>query len=174
MNRRTIRRFTLVSTLAMSLPLAALAQRGPAANDDGTGCAHAQRTSFEGHPGHEGRFHGRDVRGGHFMRGLDLTEAQRDQLFTLRHAQAPKMRELGKTLRHARQELRQLSMSDNYDEARAKALADSASQAGAEMAMLRAQMGNQMYRILTPEQREKLKQRTERRGGGGPGAEERG
>src|SRR5690606_33554725 len=115
------------------------------------------------HKGAHGHFHRTGMHRGHMLRGLDLTEAQRDKLFELRHAQAPKVRELGKTLRSSQRELRQLSMSDSFDEAKAKQLADQASQAGAGLALLRAQLQHETLEVLTPEQREKLAKRAEMR-----------
>lgn len=104
------------------------------------------------------------------LRGLDLSEAQRDQLFELRHAQAPALREQGKIIRDARRELHALSMSDAYDEAKVNELSDRAAQAVAEMARLRARAGNEVWKLLTAEQREKLAERAARVGRhGGPG-----
>ena len=160
MQRKSIRRLALVSAVAIAAPLAVMAQpaSGDGPRDRGPG---AHKGHF--HKGHHGHFHRAGMHGGHMLRGLDLTEAQRDKLFELRHAQAPKMRELGKTLRSSQRELRQLSMSDSFDEAKAKQLADTASQAGAGLALLRAQLQNETFRILTPEQREKLAKRAEMR-----------
>src|SRR5690606_7613953 len=171
MQTKSIRRLALVSALAIATPLAVMAQQvgnaGPGERGPG---AHKKGHFHKGHHGHHGNFHRAGMHSGHMLRGLDLTQAQRDKLFELRHAQAPKVRELGKTLRSSRQELRQLSMSDSFDNAKAKQLADSASQAGAELALLRAQLQNETFKILTPEQREKLAKRAEprKRGMKGP------
>ena len=168
MQRKSIRRFALVSAIAVATPLVVMAQQagGDAAGDRGPGAykGHAHKTHFhKGHHRHHGHFHRSGMHSGHMLRGLDLSEAQRDKLFELRHAQAPKLRELGKTMRSSQRELRKMSMSDSFDEAKAKQLADTASQAGAGLALLRAQLQNETFRILTPEQREKLAQRAETR-----------
>lgn len=170
MQPKSIRRIALISALAIATPLAVMAQQagGDGPRDRGPG---AHKNHFHmGHHGHHGDFHRAGRHSGHMLRGLDLTQAQRDQLFELRHAQAPKLRELGKTVRSSRQELRQLSMSDSFDQAKAKQLADAASQAGAELALLRAQLQNETFKVLTPEQREKLAERATRheRGMQGP------
>jgi Spy/CpxP family protein refolding chaperone len=171
MKNDTIRRITLLGALALAVPIAALAQADSAGPRDG---ARAERVAA--HQGHHGKHHRhahshhRGMHGGMHggahgagaLRGLDLSEEQRDQLFALRHAQAPKMRELGKTLRESNRELRTLAMSEAYDEARARQLAETASKAGADIALLRAQLGNETFRILTPEQRAKLAERAER------------
>ena len=163
MKRKSIRRLALVSAVAIATPIAVMAQpdRGDGPRDRGPG---VHKGHFhKGHHGHHGHFHRGSRHSGHMLRGLDLSEEQRDKLFELRHAQAPRMRELGKTLRSSQRELRTLSMSDSFDEAKAKQLADSASQAGAGLALLRAQLQNETFKVLTPEQREKLAKRAEMR-----------
>lgn len=90
------------------------------------------------------------------MRALDLTEAQRDQLFELRHAQAPAMREQMKAIRSAQRELRQLAMAQPYDAARAEVLARELGTAIAERTRMGTETRSKFYAMLTPEQREKL------------------
>ena len=69
------------------------------------------------------------------------------------HKQAPAARERAKAIQKSRLELRNLSMSAQYDDARAKTLADSIAAATAEMALTRARTGQEIYKLLTPEQR---------------------
>jgi Spy/CpxP family protein refolding chaperone len=102
----------------------------------------------------------------HGLRGLDLSEAQRDGIFELRHAQAPELREQGKVLRAAGRELRALSMSDGYDEAKARELSERMAEARSRMALLHARTGNEVWKTLTPEQREKLANRSSHKGTG--------
>lgn len=90
-----------------------------------------------------------------FVRELKLTEAQRDQIFKIMHEQAPAMREKAKEARKARTDLRALTFSGNYDEAKVKALAETEAQAMAALTQLRAAGANQIYQLLTPEQRKK-------------------
>ncbi len=121
----------------------------------------------------------RGMMGGAFLRGLDLTEAQRDKVFAVRHANEPAMREQGKILRATRAELSKLALSNDYDEARARALTDRSAQAMSTMAQLRARGMNEIFRVLTPEQQAKVIERQARweqrgpRGGRsfGPGGE---
>lgn len=164
------RRLGLAAALALATPLAVMAQ--PAGNP---GAGQAGPGFFKGssHHGHHGGHFRRAGMGGPqgmndgaMWRGLNLTEEQRDKLFELRHAQSPRMRELGKTIRNARVELRKLALSDGFDEAKAKELAATASQAGAEMAVLRARLQHETYALLTPEQRTQFARRGERRQGG--------
>jgi Spy/CpxP family protein refolding chaperone len=100
--------------------------------------------------------------GGAFLRGLDLTDAQRDRIIAVRHANEPAMREQGKILRATRVELSKLALSNDYDEARAKALTDRSAQAMSAMAQLRARGMNEVFRVLTPEQQAKVIERRAR------------
>ena len=133
----------------------ALAQeRGPAAGEPQLRAAH-------------GMHHGGG--GQRWLRGLDLTEAQRDQVFKIFHEQAPAMREHAKAAREAGRELRAAATSPNFDPARARSLADAQAKAMAEMAFLRADATSRVVAILTPEQRQKLQElrsRGPRRGRG--------
>jgi periplasmic protein CpxP/Spy len=99
------------------------------------------------------------------LRGLDLTEAQQDKLFNIRHAQAPQQRDYAKAIRKAREALRELGGADRFDEAKATAASRDLGQAVAGEALLRARMEAQVLAVLTPEQRARLNERR----GRGPG-----
>ena len=137
-----VARFLIASSLALGIPFAANAQptpeRGPA--------------QFQGRMHHQQG--GRQM----WLRRLDLTEAQRDQVFKIFHDGAPAMREQMKAARRASQELRQAAISPNFDRARARQLADTQAKAMSEMAFMRAQRMSQVVAILTPDQRQKLEQ----------------
>jgi protein CpxP len=98
----------------------------------------------------------------HFLRGLKLSEAQQDKVFTILHEQAPKMREQAKAARQARDGLRKLVLAEQYDEAQARALSDAGAKAMAEMALLRARSERQIVALLTPEQRQAMSERKRR------------
>src|ERR1051325_3069255 len=89
----------------------------------------APAANAQGMPGHG--MH----RGGPMMmlRGLDLTQAQRDQVFQIFH-----------------------------DQARAQQAPDVQAKALSNLALLRAQTINRVRAILTPEQRSRLDQRAQR------------
>jgi protein CpxP len=145
-----VARFLIASSLALGVPLAVHAQPTP----DGT---HQMR--------------GQHGQGGpqRLLRRLDLTEAQRDQVFKIFHDQAPAMREQMKVARRASQELRQASLSPNFDRARARQIADTQAKALSEVALMRADNMSRVVAILTPDQRSKLQQLREggeRRGRG--------
>ena len=90
------------------------------------------------------------------LRGLSLTEAQRDQVFAILHAHAPFVREKAKAARRAQDELRAMTFSTQYDKANAKSLADAGARALGELALLRADGEHQIYMTLTDDQREQL------------------
>ena len=117
----------------------------------------AQARSMHGHGG----YHGQDMRGG--LRGLDLTEAQREQVRGIFKEQAPAMRERMEIARKAHQELRAASLAPGFDSARARELADTAAKALADAAVLRAEAMSKVVALLTPEQRAKLDERRAKR-----------
>ncbi len=142
MFRTHITQFLLASSCALGLaPLAAneaFAQPAPG--------------MFEGRMHHG--MHGGDAM--MHMRGLNLTEAQQDQIFKIHHDSVPAMREQMKQVRKARTELRQIAMADKFDEARARQAADAQARAVAAMALMHAQTMNRVRQVLTPEQRQKM------------------
>ena len=150
---RTLARFLIASAIAFSIPLAADAH-----------------PPMEGHGGGPMMPGERGGPGGHgmipFLHELNLSEAQQDKVFDILHALEPQMRDKAKAVRKARHELHEMSLSDTFDEARARTLADSAARAEADMALLRARSTQQVLAVLTPEQRKQaaeLKQHFESR-----------
>ena len=135
-----------------SPPNAAREGHGPSAHA-GHGHQHTQR----------GEGHGGGLMGPKMLSGLNLSEAQRDRVFTIMHAQAPAMREQAKQVRQARQDLQTLSLSGEMDESRLRAAAQRASQAMADLAVLRARTHNEVFKVLTPEQQSQLRTRLEQR-----------
>lgn len=110
-----------------------------------------------------------------YLRGLELTEQQRDKIFEITYAQVPAMRAKGKEARKAREALRELTSSGQYDEAKVRALAETEAQAMTEMTVLRTRTDNAVLQVLTPEQRKtaqamKVRFKADRAGGerGGP------
>jgi Spy/CpxP family protein refolding chaperone len=146
---RNLAKFLLASSIALGLPSGAFAQGMPMPMDGPMG------------------MHGpMGMRGGPEMmlRGLDLTEAQRDQIFKIHHDQAPAIHEQMKLMRRAREELMQAGKADRFDEARARQAADSLARAVSAMAVMHTQTLNRVRAVLTPEQRRRLDERPGRRG----------
>lgn len=109
--------------------------------------------------------HGMDSHhgGAPFLRGLDLSEAQRDKIFAIEYAQMPEAREQRKAIEHAWRDLHQMVTSGQYDEARARSLTESLGRAVAREAQLRAQAGAKVMQVLTPEQRKQIADREAQR-----------
>ena len=91
-----------------------------------------------------------------FVRGIDLTEAQQDQIFKILYAQVPMLRAKEKSVRDARSSLQAMVISGEFDEAKAKSLAKSIADDSAAMLLMRAQSEQQIYGLLTPDQRKQL------------------
>ena len=105
------------------------------------------------------------------LRALNLTEAQRDQIFKIHHDQAPAFRDQMKKVRASRDELQKLARADKFDQAAVRRAADTQAKALSDMAVMRVQTQNQVRAVLTPEQKAKLdqmRQEHESRRGQGP------
>jgi Spy/CpxP family protein refolding chaperone len=96
------------------------------------------------------------------LKGLKLSEAQRDKVFELMHAQVPAMRDKAKSLHRAEEDLGTLVASPDYSEAKARILADVSARAMSDMAVVRARTDRQIFELLTPEQRQQLAEQKER------------
>jgi len=174
MNKRTkiIGAFLAASSVALAIPYAAQARGGE--GGFGGGC------EARGHhmKGDKHMFGGHGDRG--MLRGLDLTEAQKDKIFEMRHELAPKMREQMKAARAADQALREMMDKGEYDAARVKALTEERAAAMSQMAQMKFASQNEVYQLLTDEQKAEFAKRKEERqsrherrgmgpGHGGPG-----
>lgn len=91
-----------------------------------------------------------------FLRSMRLTEAQQNQVFDIMHQAAPSLRAKGMEARHAQDQLHELSLSANYDEAKAKSLAEAGARAMVRIALIHSRIDNQVFHLLTPEQRKHL------------------
>lgn len=117
-------------------------------------------------PGRGGpREHGPQAYGPHpFLAGVALSEAQQDRLFAIMHEAAPQRREHDKARRKAHEALRALSAADKFDEARAAAAAQALGQAIAAEELLCLRVDARVMGLLTPQQREQLRQDRAARG----------
>ncbi len=136
-----VRRFLIASSLAFGLGSGALAQ-----SDERPGAM----------PSHGMGMH-------RMLRHLDLSDAQRDQVFKIFHDQSPAMHERMKAARAAREDLEKLASAAAFDRQRARAIADTEAKAIADIEVLRAESMARVREVLTPEQRAKLDQMRERR-----------
>jgi len=130
------------------------ADQGPRGGPGGRGPEDGPRHG----PGFEGRGPGGPGFGHHFGH-LKLSEAQQDKLFAIEHAAAPQRRQQEKAIRHAHEALRALRDAAQFDEARAGAASRDLGHAIAAETLLEARLHAQVLAVLTPEQREQLRQR---------------
>src|SRR5690242_9166450 len=110
-SRKHIAAFLLASSTALGIASVASAQDMPG--------------------GHMGR-HGGSMMN---LRGLNLTQAQRDQVFKIYHDQAPAVHEQMKQVQAAREQLNQLAAGDRFDETQARQAADAQAKALSNLAV---------------------------------------
>ncbi|WP_317203492.1 Spy/CpxP family protein refolding chaperone [Janthinobacterium sp.] len=139
-------RFLLCATLALSGAAMAADEMPP---PPGAAPRHAEGPPPFGRHGHGGA---------PFLRGLELSEAQQDKIFAIEHAQEPLLREQHKIVAKAHEALHALTLAASFDEARGAALAQTAAQAMARIALLRARGEQQILALLTPAQRQQMEQ----------------
>ena len=145
-HKSIVKHFLAASALAFALPMTAFADPG---FDGGTGMGQGPGGGMM-HGGHQAR-HGAGMMP--LLHQLDLSEAQQDKVFAIMHAQAPLMRDQAKIAHKAHKELRELAFAEKLDDAKARSLAHTEGRAHAEMALLRTRTAQQIFALLTPEQR---------------------
>ena len=99
--------------------------------------------------------------GGHHMeeRGLhrlDLSDAQKDKIFEIRHAQEPALREQRNQMIKAREQLQALTQAEKYNSREVQAQADASAKAMARVMVIEAETRHRIRAVLTPEQRKQL------------------
>ena len=155
-NTPTLKSFLVASSIALAVPLAAQA-RPDMGEHFGGGRCDAEMRAHDG----KGRHHGGPKMG--MLRGLDLSDAQRDQIFELKHALVPELRAEMKVVRATRQALREMMENGSYDAAQVQQLTEQGAAAKARMAQLTLKNQHAVYQLLTPEQRERMKELREQR-----------
>lgn len=154
-SRQAVAAALLATCFASQAYATGQAEAPPAAQEPGPGPDGGRHHGFGEHgPGMRGDMHGGMLE---HMRRLNLSEAQQDKLFNIRHAAEPQRREHMKAIRKAHEGLAELARSDRFDDARATALSRELGQAVAAEALLRARTEAQALAVLTPEQREQLR-----------------
>ncbi len=93
------------------------------------------------------------------LRDLDLTDAQRSQIKTILHNHRPEIETLAQQMIAARIELRKAIMAENLDEALVRQKYQKVAQLGEEVTLLRAKMKQEVYPILTPQQKTLIEKR---------------
>jgi periplasmic protein CpxP/Spy len=158
--------FMIASTIALGLPLCAHAQ--PMADGPGDCGGPMQmhgdrrmpddRRPPDGAPGMPG-----EDRLPPFLHDVQLSDIQRDKIANLMQSQTTDMHEQFKVMHQTQMALHQLSLSDDYSEAKAKTLAEANTASMIRIAQMQARIDHQIYLLLTPEQRTRLQQRKPQR-----------
>lgn len=163
-NKISLQQLLLAAALALPLASHAADMTGPGHGAGlGSGMPPGGPDGERG-PGGPGGFggpgpgHDHDRQRG-FMHGMDLNEAQQDQVFTILHAQEPYIREQSRALRMAQQALDEMGKADKYDDAKATSLAKAAAQAMSNLELQRVRTDQKLLGVLSAEQRKQLDQR---------------
>jgi Spy/CpxP family protein refolding chaperone len=143
----TVKKIIAASVLAVSLPLATVAMANDGGQDGGPHCG----------KGHQHQGFNRSGLPPH-LSALQLSDKQKDEIFTLMHNQAPAFREQRKERMKLMAELRATSQADQYDDAKAQQLADRLAALNKERTLAHARTGAKIYALLTPEQRAKARE----------------
>jgi protein CpxP len=97
------------------------------------------------------------------LRGIELTDAQRDQLRTVMESHKQEFETVRTKLREAHQGLAAASNGETVDEAAIRARTTALASAMADEAILRAKVRIEVNGILTAEQLQKLQERRQRK-----------
>lgn len=87
---------------------------------------------------------------------LNLTDTQQAQIKQIFASQKSTMKPLWEQERQSHEAMKQLIMSGNFDEAKAQAIAQQASQVQSQLMVEHAKVASQAYQVLTAEQKTKL------------------
>lgn len=153
--KKTFTQLLASACLIVGMQFFSMAQAAPDAGRDGGNDRMPPSTGHGRPPLPMQDFQGPHDDGGNppFLRGVELSEAQQDKIFSIMHKQEPLMREQAKAARKAQDALRALAASGEYEDAKAKTLAEAVARAMAEMTLQNARNEQQIYALLTPEQR---------------------
>ncbi|MEZ5428018.1 MAG: Spy/CpxP family protein refolding chaperone [Pyrinomonadaceae bacterium] len=113
----------------------------------------------DGHHRKFGKGGKRGMRGhrgmGMMFRGLDLTDAQKEQMKSIAQSSRESTKSLHEQMRTNRQQLEQLSENGNFNESQVQALAQQQGALQAQLIVERERVKSQMYAVLTAEQKAK-------------------
>jgi len=106
-------------------------------------CGHHWKHHHMGHYGHH-----------HLWKKLNLTDAQKKEMFSIRLEERAKMKPLVQKLKEGREQLRALPKGQ-FDEAKVRTIAKGHADIITELIVEKQRMKSMMYAVLTPEQRAK-------------------
>jgi P pilus assembly/Cpx signaling pathway, periplasmic inhibitor/zinc-resistance associated protein len=127
----------------------------------GAGAVAVSQTVKRVHARGEFGFGGRMM--GFFADYLDLTDAQRAQVKDIMAKEKTTMQPLMQQLSQSHQQLRTLEESATFDEAKVRALAAQNTQLMTELIVQKARIKNELFQVLTPEQKAKMAKFEDRR-----------
>jgi periplasmic protein CpxP/Spy len=119
--------------------------------------AKSQTTTDTPPPMHGHEFGMHDDMMGFFSKALNLTDDQKTQMKAIMQKEHPAMKPLKQQEHQIDQQLRQY-VEGTYDDAKVRALATQKSQIEVELTVAHTRIHNEMYQLLTPEQRTQLKE----------------
>jgi protein CpxP len=93
------------------------------------------------------------------LRGVELTEAQREQVRAIMESNRDELRTATTALRDAHRALAEASRGTSIDEAAIRARSTAVATAMADEAILRAKIRAEVHNLLTAEQQQQLKER---------------
>lgn len=138
---------------------AAQAAQDPAAQAERRGPGPMGRGMMgPGGPGFRGAPGGPFGMGGFMLRGLDLTDAQREQVKAIMESHRDEQKAIGDRMQAARKALHDAIGADAFDEAAVRAKAAEIGAVEADAAVLQARIKSEVFAILTPEQVKKAKE----------------
>ncbi|WP_334119179.1 Spy/CpxP family protein refolding chaperone [Limnobacter sp.] len=140
-SKLTIQKMITVTAMAMAIPMSAYAGH----HEAGDKKQHSEMRHQHKHGGMG------------MLKQLDLTEAQQAQVNQIMQKQRTEMKSAMSDRRAHREEMKSLVENDTFDAARAERLIaqQQDKERAMKLGMLRAQ--HEVYKVLTPEQREKAK-----------------
>ena len=98
------------------------------------------------------------------IKHLGLSDEQATKVRSIRESFQPKMEALRDKMKDNRKQLREVMHADNIDQSKVKQLAQTMGDLKANKIILRAEMRNEIHKVLTKAQREKMKKHKEHRG----------
>jgi protein CpxP len=93
------------------------------------------------------------------LRGVELTDAQREQVRSIMQSHRSEFDTVSKALRDAHRAFGEATRAATVDEAAVRANSTTLANAMAEEAILRAKVRAEVHALLTPEQQQQLKER---------------